>query len=44
MRYDADSLHNQFGARFRLVESSHELHETPFGIRQQFLYRYCRVE
>jgi 2-polyprenyl-3-methyl-5-hydroxy-6-metoxy-1,4-benzoquinol methylase len=44
MRYDADSLHNQFGARFRLVESSHELHKTPFGTRQQFLYCYCRVE
>lgn len=44
MRYDADSLHDQFGVRFRLMESSKELHETPFGTTQQFLYCYCRVE
>ena len=44
MRYDADSLHDQFGARFHLVESSKELHQTPFGTTQQFLYCYCRVE
>lgn len=44
VRYDADSLHREFGARFRLVESSKELHETPFGTTQQFLYCYCRVE
>jgi 2-polyprenyl-3-methyl-5-hydroxy-6-metoxy-1,4-benzoquinol methylase len=43
-RYDADSLHDQFGARFRLIESSQELHETPQGATQQFLYCYCRVE
>lgn len=43
-RYDADSLHDQFGAKFRLVESSKELHQTPFGTSQQFLYCYCRVE
>ena len=44
VRYDTDSLHAQFGARFRLVESSKELHQTPFGTTQQFLYCYCRVE
>jgi 2-polyprenyl-3-methyl-5-hydroxy-6-metoxy-1,4-benzoquinol methylase len=44
MRYDADSLHDQFGARFRLIESAQELHETPQGTTQQFLYCYCRVE
>lgn len=44
MRYDAESLHGEFGARFRLVESSKELHRTPFGTTQQFLYCYCRVE
>ena len=43
-RYDADSLHAQFGTRFRLVESSKELHQTTFGTTQQFLYCYCRVE
>lgn len=44
MRYDAESLHDQFGVRFRLVESSKELHRTPFGTTQQFLYCYCKVE
>lgn len=44
MRYDAESLHGEFGARFRLVESSKELHHTPFGTTQQFLYCYCRVD
>jgi len=44
VRYDAESLHEEFGTRFRLVESSKELHETPFGTTQQFLYCYCRVE
>ena len=44
MRYDAESLHNEFGTRFRLVESLKELHRTPFGTTQQFLYCYCKVE
>ena len=43
MRYDAESLHGEFGASFRLMESSEELHETPFGTTQQFLYCFCRV-
>jgi SAM-dependent methyltransferase len=37
-RYDADSLQNELGAQFHLIESSTELHETPFGTTQQFLY------
>jgi len=44
MRYDAESLHSEFGQRFRLVESCKELLNTPFGTTQQFLYCYCRVE
>ena len=44
MRYDAESLHGEFGSRFRLVESAKELHQTPFGSTQQFLYCYCVVE
>jgi hypothetical protein len=44
MRYNAESLHGEFGPRFRLVESSKELHYTPFATTQQFLYCYCRVE
>ena len=44
MRYDAEALHDEFGDRFRLVESSKELHDTPFGTTQQFLYCYCKLE
>ena len=43
MRYDAGSLHDEFGARFRLVESRKEMHDTPFGTQQQFLYCYCTL-
>jgi SAM-dependent methyltransferase len=44
VRYDAESLHKEFGGHFRLLGSSKELHQTPFGTVQQFLYCYCRVE
>jgi 2-polyprenyl-3-methyl-5-hydroxy-6-metoxy-1,4-benzoquinol methylase len=44
MRYSADELHAEFGGRFRLVESSEEVHHTPFGTTQQFLYCYCRFD
>jgi 2-polyprenyl-3-methyl-5-hydroxy-6-metoxy-1,4-benzoquinol methylase len=44
IRYDAGSLHAEFGARFRLMESSQELHHTPFGTTQQFLYCCYIVE
>jgi SAM-dependent methyltransferase len=44
MRYGAEALHGQFGGSFRLVESSTELHYTPWGAAQQFVYCYCRVE
>jgi SAM-dependent methyltransferase len=44
VRYDAESLHREFGVRFRLLQSSKELHRTPFDTIQQFLYCFCRVE
>ena len=44
VRYDAESLHREFGVHFRLLESSKELHHTPFGTIQQFLYCHCRLE
>jgi SAM-dependent methyltransferase len=43
-RYDADSLHGEFGRRFRLIDSTNELHQTPFGTTQQFVYCFCVVE
>ena len=44
MRYDAESLHREFGARFRPIESSKEVHDAPSGTVQQFLYCYCRFD
>jgi 2-polyprenyl-3-methyl-5-hydroxy-6-metoxy-1,4-benzoquinol methylase len=44
MRYDAESLHREFGVHFRLLESIKGLHETPFGTVQQFLYCHCKIE
>ena len=44
MRYDAEALHHEFGRRFRIEESSQELHHTPWGTAQQFVYCCCRVE
>lgn len=43
MRYDAEDLHGEFGTHFQLMDSSKELHETPLGTIQQFLYCYCRI-
>jgi SAM-dependent methyltransferase len=44
VRYDTESLRAEFGPRFHLIGSSTELHQTPFGTTQQFLYCYCVVE
>jgi ubiquinone/menaquinone biosynthesis C-methylase UbiE len=43
MRYSADQLHDQFGEAFRLERHSKEVHHTPGGKVQQFVYCYCRV-
>ena len=43
VRYDPDALHDEFGARFQLVKHVDELHQTPQGAIQQFVYCYCRV-
>lgn len=43
VRYDAEALHQQFGKSFKLIDSSTEMHRTPFGTDQQFLYCYCRL-
>jgi len=44
MRYDAESLHGEFGKRFRIEESVKEIHLTPWGAEQQFTYCCCRIE
>lgn len=43
VRYDPESLHDEFGTRFQLVKHLTELHQTPWGAIQQFVYCYCRL-
>lgn len=42
MRYAPDALHAEFGAPFSLVQHEREVHRTPFGTEQKFVYCYCR--
>ncbi len=42
VRYDAERLHSEFGARFELQEAATEMHQTPSGTAQQFLYCLCK--
>lgn len=42
VRYDAERLHSEFGVKFELEESATEIHHTPSGATQQFLYCLCR--
>ncbi|MCG9890896.1 MAG: class I SAM-dependent methyltransferase [Thermosynechococcaceae cyanobacterium MS004] len=42
VRYSPDSLHDEFGNNFDLVDSTSESHKTPFGTEQKFIYCYCR--
>lgn len=42
MRYQPESLHAEFGDAFLLVAHEKEVHHTPFGTDQKFVYCYCR--
>lgn len=44
MRYSPDTMHDEFGAGFRLLSSVREEHRTPGGSIQAFVYCLCRVE
>jgi 2-polyprenyl-3-methyl-5-hydroxy-6-metoxy-1,4-benzoquinol methylase len=43
VRYNAGSLHDEFGGGFVLLKHEEEIHHTPAGKSQQFIYCYCRV-
>jgi SAM-dependent methyltransferase len=43
MRYSAEGIHDQFGDEFRKVGSDAEIHQTPWGDEQEFVYCYCRM-
>ena len=44
MRYSPTSLHHAFGTGFALIDSATEIHHTPFGTEQKFMYCVCRRE
>lgn len=41
VRYAPDALHAEFGAPFRLLRHQTEIHQTPAGKEQEFVYCYC---
>lgn len=42
VRYDPGSLHREFGSKFEKLKSVEEIHKTPWGKDQEFIYCYCR--
>jgi SAM-dependent methyltransferase len=42
VRYSPESMHDEFGNQFQLVDSVGETHNTPFSTTQDFVYCYCR--
>ncbi len=42
VRYAPDGLHAEFGEAFTLLSHEEQLHHTPFGTDQQFIYCLCR--
>jgi SAM-dependent methyltransferase len=41
VRYAPDALHAEFGTPFRLLGHGTEIHHTPSGQEQEFVYCYC---
>ncbi|MEY2842469.1 MAG: hypothetical protein RI920_506 [Pseudomonadota bacterium] len=41
-RYAPDELHGAFGDPFELLDTRIDLHTTPWGSTQQFVYCFCR--
>ena len=44
VRYSPEALAEELGGRFRLIESAEELHTTPSGSLQAFVYGVLRLE
>jgi len=43
LRYTPDEIHAEFGDAFNKVADAVELHNTPWGSEQEFVYCYCRL-
>jgi len=44
VRYSSEGIHDQFGGQFAKVGSDSEMHHTPWGSEQEFVYCYCRLK
>lgn len=42
LRYSTEELHAEFGSDFSKVSEFTEMHTTPWGSEQEFVYCYCR--
>lgn len=42
VRYDTENIKKVLGSAFQLVESIKEIHKTPFGTEQEFMYFWFR--
>lgn len=43
MRFTPETLHAEFGPEFTRLASAAELHTTPWGTEQEFVYCFCRM-
>ena len=43
VRYSPEGIHDQFGGQFMKVGDDSEVHHTPGGSEQEFVYCYCRL-
>jgi hypothetical protein len=43
MRFTPDALHGEFGDDFTKIADAAEIHNTPWGAEQEFVYCYCRL-
>ncbi len=43
LRFSPEALHSEFGDEFVKMADSTEIHTTPWGSEQEFVYCYCRL-
>ncbi len=43
MRFTPEALHAEFGSDFARLADATEIHTTPWGTEQEFVYCYCRL-
>lgn len=43
LRFTPEALHAEFGDEFARIADSTEIHRTPWGSEQEFVYCYCRL-